>query len=501
MPASPLAMNQYPLEAKLAAFFADYVSAAAPVSLLAAVSGGADSMALLYALARLRDTTPAIAGLHVGHINHQLRGKASDADAVFVAEHATQLGLACTIEKADVALAMTAGGESLETAARQERYRLLSAIAKQANCSAIALAHTADDQAETVLHRLIRGTGLRGLAGISPCRRHEDLTLWRPLLAVSRREVEDYLASRGVPYRQDVSNDCLDHTRNRLRHELLPLLRANYNPNINDCLTQLAAIARDAHELIAADTGELLDALVKSSTPQRLILHRPKLAALGRIQQVQVLQACMEQLGIGQRAIDFGHLTGALALIASAESAPTALNWPGDWRLSADGDNLIVQHCPPTAAWAADKLPPVALTIPGETALPPGYLYLDTATGQTRPLASVTIECRNRASVRDDLIFANPDVTTAWLDKDALTGGKLLVRTRHEGDRFRALGAAGSKTLGDVLTDRKAPTADRDRLALLCDSAGIAWLPGSTLADRVKVTTATTHLLRVAINT
>ncbi|MBN2210919.1 MAG: tRNA lysidine(34) synthetase TilS [Sedimentisphaerales bacterium] len=493
-------MIRHSLEVKLAAFLAEYAPAEAAASWLVAISGGADSMALLYGLVRLRDQSPGIAGLHVGHVNHQLRGTDSDGDAEFVAEHAEKLGLPCTIEKADVASAMRESGESLETAARKLRHRLLSDIAHRTGCTIIALAHTADDQAETVLHRLLRGTGLRGLAGIAPRREQDNLTLLRPLLAVSRREVEDYLAALDIPCRTDASNARLDHTRNRLRHELLPLLRANYNPNINDALTQLASIARDTQEIIAADVGELLGALVKSSTPRRLVLHRTALKQLPRIQQVQVLHACMDRLSLPQRDITFSHFNSVLDLIANETSVLPVLNWPGNWRLSREGDNLILDHCPPPKPVMQPALPDVPLNIPGTTTIPIGYLYFDAADGQTRPLAMITIECHERTSVSDVAIFANPEPKAVWLDADAVAGNRLILRTRQAGDRLHALGSPGSKTLGDFLTDHKAPIADRDRLGLVCDEAGIIWLPALTLTERVKVIPSTTRLLRLSVH-
>lgn len=224
---------------------------------VAAVSGGADSVALL------RGLLDAGAGpLTVAHFNHHLRGAESDADAVFVRELAADLGLPFQLGEADVRA--VADGDNLEATARRLRYDWLAGLGSEW----VATGHTADDQAETVLHRIIRGTGLQGLRGIAEARRGEGLAptalIVRPLLTVTRADVLGYLAELGQPFREDATNADRALTRNRIRHELLPLLRT-FNPAVVEALGRLAAQADEAHEVIE---DEAVDLLVRAALPQ-----------------------------------------------------------------------------------------------------------------------------------------------------------------------------------------------------------------------------------------
>jgi tRNA(Ile)-lysidine synthase len=217
------------------------------VTVLVAVSGGADSVALAQGLSQLR---LASAGrLVMAHFNHQLRGSESEADQAFVEELARQLGVELILGTATSDLAAKRGGQGLEGAARQARYEFLAGAAGQCGARYVATAHTADDQVETILHHLLRGTALAGLAGIPRTRQlTKAATLIRPLLDVTRREVLDYLELVGKTYRDDSSNRLLDMTRNRIRHELLPLLERDYSPHVRAALLRLGRIAGEADE-------------------------------------------------------------------------------------------------------------------------------------------------------------------------------------------------------------------------------------------------------------
>jgi tRNA(Ile)-lysidine synthase len=231
-----------------------------------AVSGGADSVALLRALQSLYPTS-----LTVAHVNHQLRGAESDGDEAFVRELAGKLSLPCRVKSVDVAKRAT--GANLEAIARQVRYEFFGEVAAETSAGWIATGHTADDQAETVLHRLIRGTGLQGLRGIG----HRRANIVRPLLGVSRVEVVEYLASLDQAHREDSSNADPRYTRNRLRHELLPLLKT-FNPAIVPALGQLASQAGEAFELLEEEAVRLLKEVELPRAGNRLILDALKLA-------------------------------------------------------------------------------------------------------------------------------------------------------------------------------------------------------------------------------
>ncbi len=219
-----------------------------------AVSGGADSVALLRALAACR-TGP----LTVAHVNHQLRGAESDADEAFVLELAAGLVLGCRVKSIDVA----ALGGNLESTARRVRYEFFAEVAAEVGAKWIATGHTADDQAETVLHRLVRGTGIQGLRGIAAATcgfagaAKPQAAIVRPLLTVTRADILEHLEALKQPFREDSTNADPHFTRNRIRHELLPLLRT-FNPEIVAALARLAEHASQAHEIIIAHAAEVL---------------------------------------------------------------------------------------------------------------------------------------------------------------------------------------------------------------------------------------------------
>jgi tRNA(Ile)-lysidine synthase len=253
-----------------------------------AVSGGADSVALLRALDAARDPR-ATMPLVLAHLNHQLRGRESDADEQFVVDLQERLTAAGRPEmnlchrRFDMAAYARAEGDNLEAAARRERYRWLADVARSYGIRWIATGHTANDQAETVLHRLLRGTGLRGLRGIAPRRELESgLTVVRPLLAATRAEIIEYLRELEQPYREDTTNHDMRYTRNRLRHELLPHLARAYNLSV---VRVLASLAEQAEETYRVEETAALALLSEAEMPRAgalLIFDRARLLTAPR---------------------------------------------------------------------------------------------------------------------------------------------------------------------------------------------------------------------------
>lgn len=243
----------------------------ASAGVVVAVSGGADSVALVRALDAARDSLAPLP-LLLAHMNHQLRGNESDADEQFVIALHSQLTAAgrpnlllCRTSR-DIAAQARAEGVNLEALARRERYCWLGETARQHGMKYIATGHTANDQAETVLHRLLRGTGLRGLRGIAARRELEPgLMLIRPLLTATRADILDYLQELGQPYREDATNQDLRYTRNRIRHELLPLLSQQYNPAI---IRLLASLADQAEQMYHREETEAQALLADAELPR-----------------------------------------------------------------------------------------------------------------------------------------------------------------------------------------------------------------------------------------
>jgi len=236
------------------------------VTVLVAVSGGADSVALARALNQLRVTGEG--RLMLAHFNHRLRGAESDGDQAFVEELGRELGVQVVVGASEGEGETRRQGDeekhSSEESLRGERYRFLARAADENGARYVTTGHTADDQVETVLHNLLRGTGLAGLAGIPRLRQlTEAATLVRPMLDVTRTEVLDYLSSLGKSYREDATNRSLDYTRNRIRHELLPLLERDYNPHVRAAIGRLSQIAGEADEILDRQASQIAQRIAR----------------------------------------------------------------------------------------------------------------------------------------------------------------------------------------------------------------------------------------------
>ncbi|MBI4336200.1 MAG: tRNA lysidine(34) synthetase TilS [Chloroflexi bacterium] len=445
------------------------------VALVAAVSGGPDSLCLLYALASLRDELRL--SLHVAHLDHGLRPQ-SAADAVFVQQQAAALGLPCSVERQDVGELRRYRGTSLEEAAREVRYAFLTRVARATGAAAVVLGHTADDQAETVLLHLVRGSGLAGLRGMSPVSQPPllvgaNLALLRPLLSVTREETETYCAALGLAPRQDVSNLDVRFSRNRLRQKVLPELR-RLNPRVRKALLRLSSAAALEIDFVESQAAALW-AQVATQTPAGVMLDRGAMARLHPVLQRYLLRRAYTLVKGDAEGLALSHLEAMEALMMAPSGKRLSL--PGGVRLEvtyqaahlSKGD--VATSCP---------LPPLegehSLVVPGETRVG-GWL----------------VRCEVREAPAS-LGEAGP--WAAFLDTDAIRG-PLAVRPRRPGDRFGPLGLEGTKKLQDFMVDARIPRAWRDRVPLVVSPEGIAWVVGWRIAHWARVTEATRHVLRL----
>lgn len=449
-------------------------------SLVVAVSGGPDSTALLLALTELQRTLGL--RLHVAHLDHGLRADSAD-DASFVRELARGLGHACTVERADVAAYRRERRLSPEAAAREVRYAFLARVARIVGADAVAVAHTRDDQAETVLLHLVRGGGLAGLRGMSVRSTYRGaggpVSLVRPLLDVAREETAAFCRSRGVEPRQDPSNMLTTIPRNHLRLNVLPEL-ARINPQVGAALARLARTAALDVDYIEGQVDDVWREAVRESDGG-LLLDCGVVNAQHRAVMHHLLRRAYATVRGSEADLEQVHLEEMARLLSGPAGRKTAL--PGGLTLEAG----------PKDAWLSAGRPyPCPLpSLEGEHALP--------ASGEGT-VGGWRVRAREEAwpAALDGGPF------DAYLDRDVL-GGALAVRTRRRGDRFQPLGVGASGNgrgetttkLQDFLVDQRVPRSWRDQVPLVVSPRGIAWVVGWRIAHWARVTPQTRRALRL----
>lgn len=447
------------------------------------VSGGVDSMALLHTLHGLPPQEGWRLRLHIVHLDHQLRGADSQADAAFVQAAADDLGLPCTIERRDVAALAAARGRSVEEAGRTERYLLFERVCLQAGARVVALGHHADDNAETILHRILRGTGFHGLTGI-PRRRAlspgSDIQLIRPLLHLTRDDLERFLAERGVAYREDTSNSSPEPTRNRIRNMLLPLLASEFNPQVREALRRLGEQAQWMEDFLRETVLRTFDTVVISRTDQTLTLNADVIARKSRLLQAELVRVAYRLFGLGEQQLAFPHFVAVLELTASPVSG-RQVQLPGGLLAEKRYHQLI--YTLPTDEPRESLSPDITVNVPGRAVLPVRGLEIECV---VRELAAGEVGALRRAARSGE----------EYVDFDAVHL-PLVLRSRRAGDRFVPLGAPGSKKVSDFLADARVEPGERARVPLLCDQLGPIWVVGHRIDDRVKLTELSRRVLEL----
>lgn len=306
------------------------------VTVVAAVSGGADSVALLRALHAIRERGPG--RLCVAHFNHHLRGAESDADEAFVVELATRLGLECRVGHAPAEIVFSYAGQGPEALARGHRYDFFRRTADELGARYLVTAHTADDQAETILHRILRGTGIAGLAGIARARTlSAATTLIRPLLGLRRPDLEHYLAQCQQSYRGDSSNADPRFTRNRIRRELLPHLAQAYNANVVHALLRLGTLADEVQNIVDTLVEGLRTRCVVQATPGGVRFNLAPLAGQPRYLVRELLLSTWDRQGWPLQAMGFAQWDQLADLAAAGVGKQT---FPGGVQATAVGAEL-----------------------------------------------------------------------------------------------------------------------------------------------------------------
>jgi len=433
--------HQESLEQRVLGFIQEHRLVSSQQPLLVAVSGGPDSVCLLHILVNLQHELGI--GLHVAHLNHQLRGTESKADAQYVSALAHQLGIPATIEERDVKSHQAQHRISLEEAAREVRYTFLAEVAQSIGASQVAVGHTIDDHIETILMHLIRGTGTRGLRGLQPSTEWQlrqngnSLTIIRPLLEISRQETADYCHNHKLRPRLDASNLSLSPLRNRMRHQLLPLLKS-YNPRVAEALLRTARIAGDDLAFLDEEGTRLWDKIAQEQE-DTIILDKERFLELPSALKRHLLRAAIERLLGTVKDIETRHIEGIMA--ALTKPAGRRISLPGGLIFSIEYNRYLL--APGAAALSPFPIlgAEFALNIPGETQLPGWHVeaaIIDHSMVKGKPEGALAPSETTFPLNKGKGIGLGNNLFTAYLDLDK-TGDKLMVRSRQPGDRFQPL--------------------------------------------------------------
>lgn len=433
-----------------------------------ALSGGPDSVALLHILHSL--STEYNLTLYAAHLNHLLRGKEAEEDVSFVKGLAKELKVEIWTEEVDIKGEAREKGLSLQVAARRARYDFLKRVAKEACVLKIALGHQLDDQVETILMRLIRGTGAEGFSGIPPCRRlDEKITIIRPLIDTSSEQIREYLKEKMAGFRTDSSNLCQDYQRNKVRLRLLPLLY-QFNPDFKERLIATAKLWQaDDDYLCEIAEKRLCKAILRDE--QEIALDLKELKKLRSPILVRILRKVLKQ---DLEKITFSHIQAILKLIKEGPSQGR-LSLPKGLVIKREYEKLKIVHSPQCPAVHEFRY---EMEIPGRVEIREAGLKI-----QAKIVKLKEVQFASNTAYFDLLKIRPP----------------LILRSREEGDRFCPFGLKGTKKVKDLFIDLKIPARTRERIPLLVDRKGILWVVEYRRSNRAKVTEKTKRVVEFQI--
>ncbi len=493
----------------IAAFIDQYHLFPPGGTVIVAVSGGADSLCLLHLLHQLcgpGKRYPAI-HVHAAHLNHQLRGEASEQDAAAVASMVRAWGIPFTDGAIDVPALARAEHRSIEDAARLARYRFLREVAQG---QPIAVAHHAGDQVETLLLHYLRGSGLAGMVGMQP--RQRDII--RPLLDFTHAQTVAYCQQHRIEPLEDLSNTDLSYTRNRIRHQLLPLMES-INPGFRATLLRSAAVMRSDFDYIEAQVDACWSQVILSEQENVIALQLEALAALPANLQRHLVRRVTSQLCGGQSPLEPRHYALIERLLQNpADRQARSLDLPRDMRVTRVLHIATFERLHHTGLIderdksgrdieGRDKSRPynggeeVALSIPGEVAVP-GTTWIARAELLTEDLLEKVKDALRREDWPEVWHLLPASRYAVYIDA-ARVGAWLQVRTRRPGDRLQPPGMLHEKKVQDILVDKRIARPARDSIPLFFSASHCIWLAGITLDERVRLTSKTERIVHVCI--
>ena len=460
--------------------------------LLIGVSGGPDSAALLSLVYNTNRINPPYSSIFIAHLNHSIRGRESDEDEQFVCTLAEKYDVSLISEKRDIGEIARERKVSLEEAARDERYKFFESAAERVGANVIAVGHNADDNAETILHRIIRGTGITGISGIRPKRKLTPIStvsLVRPLLFIWRKDIIAYLKEENLPYRVDSTNIEKDKLRNRIRMELIPHLEENYNVKIKKSLVTLGETAVQNCDYLEAKSEVLFkDVWINQETKaeasayvDEVVLDIYKLKESPHVLQQMIIKEATVRLNIPLKKLSYKNYKNVLNILNTGK-APVNSTVKEYLNIRIERNELHLsknRYCAKESLVSSE----VEIKVPGDTEL-------------------VDMNCRVKTEIREikdgflEEFIRNKTKYEEAVDLDKISM-PLMVRTRRPGDRFWPLGSRGVKKIKKIFIDNKVPVMTRDTVPIITMSGQPIWIMGFRIDDRIRISEETTNLLMI----
>jgi len=464
----------------------DYAMVQRSDRILIALSGGPDSVCLLYLLCELKKELGF--KLHLAHLNHGIRREAA-GDVNYVRQLSRKFNIPLTVAKRDIPKIVKEKGGSIEMVARDIRYHFLTKTAKEVGANKIALGHNQDDQVETFLLNFLRGAGITGLSGMPAKRKLEpaknkSIFIIRPLIKTSRKEILAYLSKKGLHPRFDSSNLDSVYKRNKIRLKLLPLLKNEYNPNIKNVIARTTQIFEEENAFWQNYLKTIFKNIV-TKAKKGIQLDVRKLLTQAKAVQNRVIQEALKQFSGDLKGVSFEHIV-AIRKLCRREQGRKVLTLPGGLQAVKDYGALILERCRPEPSYFFE----LSVKTPGEN------LFSDLSSK-----LEVRLQNYNENNIRR---FINKmrsvsvgEKFEAIFDKDKLKF-PLIIRNKRPGDRFQQLGFSDFTKLKNYFINKKIGLLERKKIPLLIDSQGrIAWVIGNEIANWSKVTKKTKKILRL----
>lgn len=436
-------------------------------TIIIGVSGGADSMALLHVLIDLIQAYNLT--LIAAHIHHGLRGKAADEDQMLVEKTCNKYGVICEVLHIDVNKLAKEQGLTVEEAGRNARYHFFNVLCQKHQTKKVAVAHHQNDQAETVVHHFFRGSGLKGLCGMQPIRQDG---LIRPLLMVTREEIEAYCRENKIQFRTDDTNFSTEYTRNAIRLSLIPEIEKNFNPNFIRNIAQMSMLLSDENDWIEKMTQQAYQNVAQTQH-NKIKLSRSGTIDMPKALMRRVIRESIRKVKGNITNIESKHVEMVVDLVKHGRTG-AQIQLPKGTRVICDTNHIVFEGKEGVniAPFEYD------VTIPGVTKLP-----------------MIQRQITVRKITVDEMVF---EPMRAYVDVDQL-GNRVTVRNRKDGDRFVPLGMTGSKKVKDILIDAQIPKRERQYYPMLCNDEEIIWIIGLRTAEKYKITKNSTNVIEFLV--